>query len=282
MTAGLPGASPLDYTGIPVNVVPLKVFFRRPLTTDKKYRIGQMAILGRNPSTGSQGELWYLANFDASGDAVWLQLSSGISPPGVDSFTTDDGAPPVVPDVAGDVLVVGGTGIVTSGNGPGKTITISVNGSAVATQYDGNSGSAIPSGGILNIIGSGGLTTSGAGDTITISQSGGGLTWNTITDPTETLAVNNGYLANRGAGVTFTLPGTAAFGSVIAVSAINAGGWTIAQNAGQQIQFGNSNTTAGAGGSLASTAIGDTVYLLCSVANTNFQVLNSIGNITIV
>jgi hypothetical protein len=280
--AGLPGATPLDYAGIPVNVVPLKVFFRRPLTTDKKYRIGQMAILGRDPSTGVQGELWYLANFNSSGDAIWLQLSAGSSTPAVDSITTDDGNPPVEPDGAGNVNILGGTGIITSGNGPGNTVTISVDGDLVATQYDANAGSAVPAGGILNIVGSAGITTSASGNTVTITQGGGGLTWNTITGATQAMAVNNGYFANRGAGVTFTLPVSAAFGSVFVVSAINAGGWTIAQNVGQQIQFGALNTTAGAGGSLASTAIGDTVYLVCSVANTNFVVINSIGNITVV
>jgi hypothetical protein len=282
MTFGLPGATPLDYSGIPVAVVPLKTFFRRPLTTDRKYPIAQMAILGKDPSTGSQGELWYLSHFNSSGDAIWLQLSAGSSSPGIDSITTDDGNPPVEPDVSGNINLVGGTGIIVSGNGPGDTITLTVNGSEITTQYDGNSGSAVPAAGILNIIGSGGISTSGAGNTLTISQSGGGLTWNTITTATQAMDENNGYFANRGAGVTFTLPVSAAFGSVFAVSAINAGGWTIAQNVGQQIQFGALTTTSGAGGSLSSTAIGDTVYLICSVANTNFVVTNSMGNITYV
>lgn len=282
MAAGLPASHPTNYTGIPVNVVPLKVFTRRPLPTDKKFRIGQMAILGKNPSTGSQGELWYLANFNSSGVAVWGQITAGASVPAIDSITTDDGGAPVVPDGAGNVNLLGGTGIAVTGTGPGDTVTVAVDGSAVATQYDGNSGSAVPAAGILNIIGAGGITTAGSGDTLTISQSGGGLTWSTITTATKTIAVNNGYFANRGAGVTFTLPGTASVGDIIAISAINAGGWTIAQNAGQTINIGSTAATTGIGGSLASTSIGDSVYMVCSIANTTFQVINSMGNITVV
>jgi hypothetical protein len=81
----------------------------------------------------------------------------------------------------------------------------------------------------------------------------------------------------------FTLPVTAAVGTIIAVTGINNNtGWQIAQNAGQTIYFGSANTTTGAGGSLTSTRIRDTVFLLCVVANNDWNVIDSIGNITIV
>jgi hypothetical protein len=61
-------------------------------------------------------------------------------------------------------------------------------------------------------------------------------------------------------------------------------GWKIAQNANQQIFFGTSSTTIGVGGSLASINTRDSVYLVCTVggASANWNILNSVGNITIV
>lgn len=130
--------------------------------------------------------------------------------------------------------------------------------------------------------GAGVSIVNGAGS-ITISAAGGGLTWTTVTGATQAMAVNNGYIANNGGTVTFTLPSTAAVGTILAVTGINnATGWVIAQNAGQTIYFGTLNTTTGVAGSLASTKTRDTVYLLCVGANTDWNVVDSIGNITIV
>jgi hypothetical protein len=124
--------------------------------------------------------------------------------------------------------------------------------------------------------------TNGAGS-ITINGSGGGLTWTDVTGATQSMAVNNGYTSNDGATlVTFTLPATAAYGTIMAVVGKASGLWTIAQNAGQTIHFGSTNTTTGTGGSLSSTKQYDVVYLLCTIANTDFTVLQSIGNLTVV
>jgi hypothetical protein len=63
---------------------------------------------------------------------------------------------------------------------------------------------------------------------------------------------------------------------------MGAGGWEIAQNAGQQIFFGTASTTSGAGGSLASTLQYDTVELVANVANVSWVVQHSVGNLTVV
>jgi len=239
MSFGVPSTNPTDYTGLTQNVAPLRCFPREPLTSDKKYRIGQLIILGQNPSTGTQGDIWYLSKFDSSGDAIWLQLSTGSSSLAIDMVTTDDGAPAVEPDVSGNINILGGTGITVTGQGPG--------------------------------------------DTVTIAASGVGFTWTVVTTATQAISATNGYFANRAAGVTFTLPAIAAVGATFAISSMHAsGGWTIAQNAGQSIKLGNQDTTTGVGGSLASTASGDTVTIVCTVTNTNFNVISSMGNITFV
>ncbi len=78
------------------------------------------------------------------------------------------------------------------------------------------------------------------------------------------------------------MPVTAAFGSEFQIVGTTAAGWRIAQNASQSIGFGSVSTTAGVGGSLSSTALGDTVHILCTVANTGFRVLDAVGNLTVV
>lgn len=128
-----------------------------------------------------------------------------------------------------------------------------------------------------------GVTIANASGSITISATGGGLTWTVVTGTTQAAVVNAGYIANNAGTVTITLPVTAAVGTVQAVTGMNnATGWTIAQNAGQQIFFGSSATTSGATGSLSSTKTNDAVFMVCNVANTSWIVLNSVGNITVV
>jgi len=114
------------------------------------------------------------------------------------------------------------------------------------------------------------------------TASGGGLTWNEVTGTSQAAAINNGYICNNAGLVTVTLPSTAALGSVVRVTGKGAGGWLIAQNAGETIYFGTSTTTTGVGGSLASSAQRDSVELVCITADNDWNVISSIGNITVV
>lgn len=108
------------------------------------------------------------------------------------------------------------------------------------------------------------------------------FTWNDVTGTTQAMTVNNGYLADSASLVTLTLPSTASFGTIIEVAGAGGGGWKVAQNSGQIIRFGNASTTLGTGGYLASTHTRDSIKLLCVTANTAFQVISSIGDITYV
>lgn len=159
----------------------------------------------------------------------------------------------------------------------------SSSGGATGTQnFITDSGTATQVGGNIMVVGAGGITTSGSGNTVTITGSGAGITWSTVTAATQALVAQNGYVINRATAVTLTLPVTAAVGDTFYITGLGAGGWIIAQNGGQQIHFGASATTVGAGGSLASTNRYNTITLVCSVTNTTFNVLASIGNITVV
>lgn len=92
--------------------------------------------------------------------------------------------------------------------------------------------------------------------------------WNTITAASAQMTVNNGYFPNNVGVVTLTLPTTSIVGDEIAVSGQGAGGWLIAQGAGQQIQIGSSASSLGAGGSVASVNRYDSLRLVCMTAST--------------
>jgi hypothetical protein len=129
------------------------------------------------------------------------------------------------------------------------------------------------------------LSTDGTGVTSWITPTGGGgggISWSEVTGTTQTMAVDTAYIANNASQVVFTLPDTAAVGKVVRVSGKGAGGWKIAQNASEIIHFGNTDTTTGTGGYLSSTHRRDAVELVCVVADTEWNVISSVGNITVV
>lgn len=113
------------------------------------------------------------------------------------------------------------------------------------------------------------------------TPSGGGMTWNNVTGTSQSAAINNGYIANNAGLCTITLPSTAAVGSIVGVAGSGAGGWKLAQNASQVVNFGSAPTTSGTGGSLASVNQYDAVEVICIAANTTWAVLNSQGNLTV-
>lgn len=116
------------------------------------------------------------------------------------------------------------------------------------------------------------------GDLIT---SGALFAW-TVVVANQALAVNNGYFTNAGGVVSLSLPAAFGVGDTIKVSAHSAGGWTITQGAGQQIFDLAGSTTLGAGGSLSSTAQGDSIELVGVVANTTLRIVSSKGALAFV
>ena len=107
--------------------------------------------------------------------------------------------------------------------------------------------------------------------------------WVNVASSTQAIIANMSYVCNNGASlITFTLPTTAAFGTIIQIAGFSSGGWTLAQNTGQSINFGSLATTTGVGGSLSSSNKNDFIRLLCVTANTTWNVISSVGNLTIV
>ena len=175
--------------------------------------------------------------------------------------------------VQGVSAAVAGTGISVSGATGAVTITNT---------------------GVTSAVAGTGISVSAATGSVTITNTGvqsfngltgavlaDAVTWSVITAD-QTAVINKGYFANKGTLLTLTLPTTAAVGSVIRVSGMNAGLWKIAQNASEVIHFGKTDTTVGTGGYIESTLARDAVELICCVADTEWNVVSSVGNITIV
>lgn len=105
-------------------------------------------------------------------------------------------------------------------------------------------------------------------------------TWIDVTSPIASSS-GVGFFANEVGQTTIALPAISIVGSTISVSDSGGNGWRITQGAGQQIRLGNQATTVGVGGYIESNDIGDTVQLVCSIANLAWQVVSVIGNITV-
>lgn len=105
--------------------------------------------------------------------------------------------------------------------------------------------------------------------------------WSEVTGTAQAAAINSGYIANNVALVTITLPATAPVGSILVIVGAGTGGWRLSQGAGQRVHFGNVSSANGATGHLLSTHQRDCVRLVCTVANAEWQVYHSLGNIDI-
>lgn len=106
--------------------------------------------------------------------------------------------------------------------------------------------------------------------------------WNDVITTPKALVVDQGFITDNGASlVTYTLPTTAAIGTIIEISGKSSGGWIITYTTNQIIHVGNQTTTLTTG-SLASTNQWDYVKLLCVTANVTWNVIGGVGNLTVV
>ena len=120
-----------------------------------------------------------------------------------------------------------------------------------------------------------GMTITNGSNSITLSSSGGGIGWQSVAGTTQAMAVDVAYVPLNAGLTTFTLPASAAFGTVLSVTGFGAGGWTIAQNAAQSIRVGTVATTPGVTGSVSSTNLDDSINLVCVVANTTWTTVGA-------
>jgi len=107
-----------------------------------------------------------------------------------------------------------------------------------------------------------------------------GFNWTEITASSVTAVVNNGYVTNRSATpVNITLPSIFSIGDSVHVMNIGAAGWSLVANTGHTIIFGNQ--TSSVDGSISSTLQSDSVVVRGLVANTTWNVVSAVGNLTV-
>lgn len=142
-----------------------------------------------------------------------------------------------------------------------------------------NSGSTASPSGVVSIVGAGSVYTTGSGAVLTISSTAKGMVWNTGA-VSGVLAPNNAYIITSGVQ-NFTLPLAADIGDSIEIVLRGGVSWQI-NLSGQTIQ------SIGAGGTprrytafLKSNNIDNTlVKLVCTIANTDWNIENVVGSIT--
>jgi len=101
-----------------------------------------------------------------------------------------------------------------------------------------------------------------------------------LTADLDPLVVGTRYIMNDAVNICdCVLPATAAVGDMIQIVGMNANGWKVTAAAGDTIVFGNLETIAA--GYIASTHDKDCVELICMVADTQWQVINAVGNIDV-
>lgn len=110
---------------------------------------------------------------------------------------------------------------------------------------------------------------------------GGRITWSTV-GASGTLVINTGIICTAGAALSFALPALSSIGDIIEITLNGSTSWAVTQAAGQRIRMGSTQTSLGIGGSLTSTAQGDSIRMVCYGTNLLWQILSSMGNITVV
>jgi hypothetical protein len=95
---------------------------------------------------------------------------------------------------------------------------------------------------------------------------------NSVITANTTAIVNRRYYMNSSSQLELTLPSTSLVGDIIEVVSINYGGYKIKQNAGQNILFMNRSTIPGTAGYVKNRTLYASMRLVCTVANTTWQV----------
>lgn len=112
---------------------------------------------------------------------------------------------------------------------------------------------------------------------------GGPYVWVVVTsaDNNVTLVKDHGYIPKGAGQVVFVLPPAAGVGDMFRIAGYG-NLWKLTQNAGQSVTLGVSSTAVGVGGSITATQVRDSLEIVCVTANTEFQILDSVGNLTII
>lgn len=207
---------------------------------------------------------WIMIDRTAS-SGTWIEMASSAT--GITSLTGDSGG--AVMDTGGNINILGGTNVSVAGSPGTSTLTINL-GTAIASSFPTDSGTATPSSGVLNIVGTGGTTTSGSGNTVTVT-SGGTVPTSFVTDAgTATPAGNilnvlgDGVIDTSGAGDTLTINA----GETIAT--------TYTADSGSATPAANNLNIVGSG-STTTSGSGDTITINSSGGGLSWNEVTAVG-----
>lgn len=292
--------SGLSFGEMAVNITDRKIFIGNAVEGVVTLHDQQNVVTSINGSTGAVSNI---AVTNAAQTFSGLQtFSTGVSAAAIYAATVggDEGGQVDFGNPVTNTSLTGGVAIdiyqnkmrffEKGGSARGYYIDISAGGAGVGTDLVGGGGSVTsvsgsgggilvsPTTGAVVVSNTGVHSVNGSTGAVTITT---GLSWSAVTAD-RSLVAEEGVFANKSSGtLTLTLPTTAALGKVIRVSGMQ-NTWRIAQNASQKIHFGKVTTTTGAGGYLENSNAKDAVELVCCVANLEWNVISSIGNIVIV
>jgi len=124
------------------------------------------------------------------------------------------------------------------------------------------------------------ITGSPSLHTLTLTALNGVSAWYSIVG-NITLTPNCGYVCSGGTNLILTLPATSAVGEESEVTLDGSTSFIIQQQPLQRIRYGDRETSVGIAGQLISLNQGDSVRLVCSVANTRWNALSTQGSLTV-
>lgn len=247
-----------------------QVYIANPITSNTST---DLMYFGQSPyGAGNDAAMTY-ANFAAQFGTPYT--ASALTRTNDTNVTVTLGGTPSTALLQAVSLTLGWTGFLATGRGGLGIGTTPTNGQIPIGNGTNYTAATLTAGT--------GITIGNGAGSISIAVTGAG-NWVDQTTGSVTMGTNTGYTVDNGASlVTLTLPTTANLGDFVDIQGFSAGGWKIAQAAGQQIHYGNLATTSGVGGSLASTNQYDYVKLRCAVAGgTIWTVAASQGNLTVV
>lgn len=282
MTVGIPPNDPNKYLGSQYSLLSVVSRPRRPISgsagvdvrqpeTGKLYPVGSLWQVAKDPTTGSEGEIWVLSRITAN-TPYWVLISTGIATDGIMTLTGDN-ATAVGPNGAGNVDIQGtviGTGInakpvsfLGTEADPVHLQNLQIQVSKARTGAPGDKNDvglcsfddtdfAVDGNGYVTLIGS-------------------NFSW--VVDATQTIQteVNTGYITTNALTVTATLPATASPGQMVCFEQYGAGEIVVAQNAGQTIHTVTGDTTTGVAGTLSTIDQYSSFCLICVVADTDWM-----------
>ena len=128
-----------------------------------------------------------------------------------------------------------------------------------------------------------------------VSKSAGVATWKELTleaEPFEwsvvtstdggSLVPQKGVISDNASLVIFRPPPTASIGDTYKITGKGTGGWRVRPRALQTIHRADESTTTGTSGQLNSTGQFDSIELVCTATNSDFNVTAQVGTLTVV